>query len=385
MISVTRLRTQFATGIIQRCPPRSFCLEQIKALRLSHQQFNHYHMMRRSQSNDVVSNFVVPLAALNSCTNVLEYHETKLHHRQSGNGMPMMMMMMASGITAFCFATTTVFDSPNTTICDDSSTVAGKATTATDDSTKSSIVLTPSVVAEENLEDVQQSNDADHMPIYSLDELAENNGDSGKPIWMSYGGIIYDVTNFVKNHPGGSEKIMMAAGSHIEPFWYLYRQHYSSDLPMRLMEHMAIGRLSETDQDMINEQLEILEQNDPYSKEPLRHKSLIIHGDTPMNAEIPSNLLLNEYITPTSLFYIRHHHPVPYLTDKDIQNFRLHIDLSCFGGPKDFQYTLDELKQMEPTSVTVTLQCSGNRRSGFNFYQRTSGTPWGKFKHTKIT
>jgi cytochrome b involved in lipid metabolism len=30
---------------------------------------------------------------------------------------------------------------------------------------------------------------------------------------------------FVANHPGGSDKIMMAAGAAIDPFWNLYRQH----------------------------------------------------------------------------------------------------------------------------------------------------------------
>ena len=30
---------------------------------------------------------------------------------------------------------------------------------------------------------------------------------------MSYGGIVYDVTDFIHNHPGGSERIMLAAGS----------------------------------------------------------------------------------------------------------------------------------------------------------------------------
>jgi len=30
---------------------------------------------------------------------------------------------------------------------------------------------------------------------------------------MSYGGIVYDVSDFIHNHPGGSERIMLAAGS----------------------------------------------------------------------------------------------------------------------------------------------------------------------------
>ena len=33
------------------------------------------------------------------------------------------------------------------------------------------------------------------------------------------------TTEFVANHPGGSDKIMMAAGKAIDPFWNLYRQH----------------------------------------------------------------------------------------------------------------------------------------------------------------
>lgn len=49
--------------------------------------------------------------------------------------------------------------------------------------------------------------------IYISDQVAENNGENGKPIWMSYGGIVYDVTDFIHNHPGGSERIMLAAGS----------------------------------------------------------------------------------------------------------------------------------------------------------------------------
>jgi len=37
----------------------------------------------------------------------------------------------------------------------------------------------------------------------------------------------------------------------IEPFWHIYRQHFASDLPIRLMEHMAIGRLKESDQEIL--------------------------------------------------------------------------------------------------------------------------------------
>lgn len=238
--------------------------------------------------------------------------------------------------------------------------------------------FTPSSVAREDFQAVVSSHNIDDMPVYSAEQLAENDGTDGKPMWMSYGGVIYNVTNFVANHPGGSEKIVQAAGSAIEPFWYLYRQHFASDLPMRLMEHMAIGRLKDEDQAAIDAQMEVLELDDPYAREPERHAKLRVHSDAPMNAEVPSQELTQSYLTPNDLFYIRHHHPVPYMTEKQIHEYRLKVDLTAYGGDV-VQFTMDDLKKLPRTEITATLQCSGNRRGGYNAFQRTSGTPWGTY------
>ena len=152
---------------------------------------------------------------------------------------------------------------------------------------------TPSRVAKENFEDVVESHDIDKLPSYTSDEVAANNGEDGSPVWMSYGGVVYDVTDFIQNHPGGSHMIMQAAGSAIEPYWHIYRQHYASDLPTRLMEHMVIGTLDDKDQVMIDEQMTVLHEtgDDPYALEPLRHKALKVHSDQPMNAECPGKSL----------------------------------------------------------------------------------------------
>ena len=244
-----------------------------------------------------------------------------------------------------------------------------------------SFELTPSSVAKDDLEAVVESHSMDDLPIYTADDVSKNDGTDGKPIWMSYGGIVYDVTNFIHNHPGGSDKILQAAGTAIEPFWYLYRQHFNSDLPMRLMERMAIGQLREEDQNEIDEQMIVLEQDDPYIHEPKRNPLLRVHTDEPMNAEVPTKVLNENYLTPNDLCYIRNHHPVPFLNEKQIRDYRLHIDLSSVvpgAEEKIVSFSLDELKQMPKTELIVTLQCSGNRRGGFNTVQRTSGTPWGK-------
>lgn len=73
--------------------------------------------------------------------------------------------------------------------------------------------LTPSDVAKEDFEKYQESHDIDSMPIYSSEQVAEHDGQNGTSMWMSYGGVVYDVTDFIVNHPGGSEKISTAAGN----------------------------------------------------------------------------------------------------------------------------------------------------------------------------
>lgn len=43
--------------------------------------------------------------------------------------------------------------------------------------------------------------DIDSLPVFSAEEVAKNNGKNGK-VWMTYGGVVYDVTEFINNHPG---------------------------------------------------------------------------------------------------------------------------------------------------------------------------------------
>ncbi|CAJ1968213.1 unnamed protein product [Cylindrotheca closterium] len=195
------------------------------------------------------------------------------------------------------------------------------------------------------------------MPVYTMKQVAVNNGENGKPVWMTHGGNVYDVTNFIANHQGGSEKIMQAAGSSVEPFWHVYRQHFNTDLPMKLMEQMRIGELLDKDQEKVDLKMELLEETtaDPYALEPLeeRHPALIVHGEQLMNAEVSEHLLTKDYLTSPDLFYIRHHHPKKTIT-------------------------LEDLKKIKKVKITATLQCSGNRRGGYNDFERTSGTSWGQ-------
>mmetsp|Transcript_12377 Transcript_12377/g.35912 ORF Transcript_12377/g.35912 Transcript_12377/m.35912 type:complete len:475 (+) Transcript_12377:2-1426(+) len=156
---------------------------------------------------------------------------------------------------------------------------------------------------------------------------------------------------------------------------------------------MVIGRLAETDQDSVDEQMDVIYETseDPFAHEPVRHKALRVHSEQSMNAETPEELLTENYLTPTPLFYIRHHHPVPFLTTQQIQNYRLEIDLGDGAISKkktkkkktkknaaNIKLSLEDLKKLPKTEIVATLQCSGNRRSEYNKYQRTTGTVWGQ-------
>ena len=44
-------------------------------------------------------------------------------------------------------------------------------------------------------------------------------------IWVIYNNKVYDITEFISSHPGGPEKIILAAGDNLEPYWDLYAIH----------------------------------------------------------------------------------------------------------------------------------------------------------------
>jgi cytochrome b involved in lipid metabolism len=71
--------------------------------------------------------------------------------------------------------------------------------------------------------------DADALPkkdwkTYTRADVAKHKTVADR-IWVTYKDGVYDITEFVENHPGGKERIMLAAGGSVEPFWSLYPQH----------------------------------------------------------------------------------------------------------------------------------------------------------------
>jgi sulfite oxidase len=228
--------------------------------------------------------------------------------------------------------------------------------------------------------------DCEEEKIYRTPEIQKHKTkETG--IWVTYKDGVYDITKFIPNHPGGRDKIMMAAGQDIEPFWNVYRQHYNSPLPQELLKEMRIGTLHP--EDRVKPSSSDSNENNPFRNDPILSPVLKYLSKQPINAEAPGFLLTDSWITPIDLWFVRNHHPVPRI---DENNFKLEIVFACdVLGRKRIEsnmdddqcsaplasLTLEDLKTRFPrTSVVTSIQCGGNRRSEMTDLERTNGASW---------
>lgn len=58
--------------------------------------------------------------------------------------------------------------------------------------------------------------------LFSLDEINRHNRES-KGFWVYRGDRVYDITDWVPNHPGG-DVILRAVGGSVEPYWCEIRE-----------------------------------------------------------------------------------------------------------------------------------------------------------------
>jgi len=206
--------------------------------------------------------------------------------------------------------------------------------------------------------------------IFTKAQVAEHTTKE-KGIWVTYKDGVYDITDFINSHPGGAEKILLAAGKGIDPFWRIYQQHINRPSATRLLEPMRIGTLDPND----IEPKPCDDDDDPFAMDPDRCPGLIFHNNKPCNAEIPPALIMDSWCTPNDLWFVRHHHPVPHI---DGEKFRLLISGDSTASISPISLSLTDLRERFPKGeVTTTIQCGGNRRVGMNTIQETSGIPWG--------
>lgn len=222
--------------------------------------------------------------------------------------------------------------------------------------------------------DDKQSTASCAAPVYRNEEVAKHKtADTG--VWVTYKGGVYDITKFVVNHPGGSDKIMLAAGGSIEGFWKLYTQHTNSKMAMNLLSEMRIGDMHPED---IAAAAKTRDDKDPYKDDPDVNPVQVTHVVNPRNAEAPGLLLTESWITPPGLFFVRNHHPVPHYDAEAVKNYE--FEVAGVTGPHSSiacTFSLQDLKKnYKKATVVSSIQCGGNRRAEMNPYGKTFGCPW---------
>lgn len=268
--------------------------------------------------------------------------------------------------------------------------------------------------ANSNNSDNSSSNEK-QWPEYTRAQVAEHKNAKNR-IWVTYKDGVYDITDFVAVHPGG-DRILLAAGSAIDPFWKLYAVHDTADTKELLAEYrigtLKAGEYNEAqenggdeaadksarkkkrstkkkhadkrrrrkviyvdvdddDEDDEDDEDEDDENGgDPYRNEPDRVPVLKVNTQKAFNAETPPSILIDEFITPNDIFFVRNHLPVPII---DPKRYELHI---TGIGVKDVKLTVEDLKTLFiHHSVITTMQCAGNRRAEMSAAKPVKGIEW---------
>src|SRR5881396_445315 len=93
----------------------------------------------------------------------------------------------------------------------------------------------------------------------------------------------------------------------------------------------------------------------------------IVRGESPLNLEMPFEQL-EGFITPTELFYVRTHFPIPHI-DRDAWWLRVEGDVE-----NPFAINYEQLLELRSITAPVTLECAGNNR---NFLEpKVKGVQW---------
>ena len=148
---------------------------------------------------------------------------------------------------------------------------------------------------------------------YTYQEISTHNSIKNG-IWTTYKDKVYDITDFIDSHPGGKDKIMLAAGSSLETYWNYYKQHQKQEV-YDILEYMKIGEIKDYNP------MKFKDLKDAYLEDPVRNPNLKIHSIKPFNAETPKEEIHINPLTSTENWYVRNHNPVPIIKPEEYCSF----------------------------------------------------------------
>eukprot|EP01034_Spumella_vulgaris_P021989 gene21989-28076_t len=120
--------------------------------------------------------------------------------------------------------------------------------------------------------------------------------------------------------------------------------------------------------------------SDPYAKDPVLSPVMIYIQRKPINAEPPSFIITDSWITPKEAWFVRNHHPVAHVDEKD---FKVTLNLGTAAsnnvdGLDKSTFTLTDLKsKFKQHTIVSAIQCGGNRRADMSAKGPTLGNLWG--------
>lgn len=197
--------------------------------------------------------------------------------------------------------------------------------------------------------------------LFSTTEVAARNGTSpDRRLWVTYRDGVYDVTDYVREHPGG-HFLMQAVGGPIDGFWRHWAQHQMSKQAAEALEKLRIGRLRDYKPEADEEQKGggIWEAEQTARGRQESRKLSTAASEMPYQTETKVETLGRTYYTPNSAFYVRNHAPVPEVAEEDADGH--HVTFS-HGESEVVSLTLADLrKRFQPVHITSFLQCAGNR------------------------
>ena len=106
----------------------------------------------------------------------------------------------------------------------------------------------------------------------------------------------------------------------------------------------------------------------PQEESTLVRDGKIVRSEEPLNLEMPFEKL-DGFITPTDLFYVRTHFPIPKI-DKDKWRLRVEGEVES-----PFELSYNELLKLDSRTMPVTLECAGNNRNLLE--PKVKGVQWG--------
>ncbi|KAG1143593.1 hypothetical protein G6F37_006676 [Rhizopus arrhizus] len=84
----------------------------------------------------------------------------------------------------------------------------------------------------------------DMSKVFTLKEIEAHN--SLKSLWVIFNGRVYDITEFVKDHPGGDDLLLQYAGQDITEVMYDKDYHEHSEASYEILQDYMIGKIEES-------------------------------------------------------------------------------------------------------------------------------------------